>query len=241
VLESSVTRILERLGTNDLVLDVGGWGRPFVRADWVVDVMPYESRGGFGRDGPGPERFSAETWIQRDLCDREPFPFEDDAFDFVVCSHTLEDVRDPVWVCSEIVRIGKAGYIEVPSRLVEQSWGFQGHWVGWGHHHWLVDVHDGGLEFVFKHHIVHGKKANHFPPAFWHLLPEESRVQTLWWSDSFTFEERIFIGPEELDLYLAEFVERHRRDVPLSRRLAARVRNSVLYRWWRLLEVTGRR
>ena len=72
--------------------------------------MPYETRGLYGRDGPdGPERFSADTWVQRDICDREPYPFEDEQFDFVVCSHTLEDVRDPIWVCDEMVRVAKRG------------------------------------------------------------------------------------------------------------------------------------
>jgi ubiquinone/menaquinone biosynthesis C-methylase UbiE len=49
--------------------------------------------------GPLPEGFTRDTWVQRDICDHEPWPFEDRQFDFVVCSHTLEDVRDPVWVC----------------------------------------------------------------------------------------------------------------------------------------------
>jgi hypothetical protein len=40
-----------------VVLDVGGWGRPFTRADWVLDLMPYETRGLYGRDGTGEERF----------------------------------------------------------------------------------------------------------------------------------------------------------------------------------------
>src|SRR5204863_8798249 len=39
-----------------------------------------------------------------------------------------------------INRVGKAGYIEVPSRLEEQTLGVHGPWVGWSHHRWLVDV-----------------------------------------------------------------------------------------------------
>ena len=228
MLDSSVSRIVDRLGPDDLVLDIGGWGRPFTRADWVLDLMPYDTRGRWGRDGPGEERFSADTWVQRDICDREPYPFEDGHFDFVVCSHTLEDVRDPVYVCGEMVRIGRAGYVEVPSRLEEQSYGFQGPWVGWGHHHWLVDVTDGGIEFVFKHHILHGRETDHFPPGFQEALPPERRVQALWWEGSFEYGERVFVGPGEVDRYLADFVDRHRRDVEptrvsLVRRLAGRL------------------
>jgi hypothetical protein len=241
MLESSVKRILGRLSPTDVVLDIGGWGRPFRRADWVMDLMPYETRGELGFDGPDEERFSAETWIQRDVCDREPYPFEDKQIDFVVCSHTLEDIRDPVWVCSEMIRIAKAGYIEVPSRLEEQSYGFQGHWVGWGHHRWLVDIEDGRIDFVFKHHIVHGRKVNHFLPGFHHALPDELHVQPFWWEGSFDFGERIFIGPEELDPYLADFVREHRRVVPRHRRLAARLKQSLLYRVNRARAVTDRR
>src|SRR4051794_26446337 len=109
MLETSAERILERLGPDDVVLDIGAWGRPLTRADWVMDLKPYETRGYLGHYGPMPERFSKDTWIVRDICDREPYPFCDKELDFVVCSQTLEDVRDPVWVCSEMVRIAKAG------------------------------------------------------------------------------------------------------------------------------------
>jgi len=217
VLAASVEKILERLAPDDVVLDIGGWGRPFTRADWVMDLMPYETRGQFGRDGPPPERFTRETWIERDICDREPYPFDDKQLDFVVCSHTLEDVRDPVWVCAEMVRIAKAGYIEVPSRLEEQSYGFQGPWVGWGHHHWLVDMGDDRIEFVFKHHVLHLRDTDHFPAGFREALPEERRVATLWWQGSFDYRERIFIAAEELDAYLADYVSRYRDTVEIPR------------------------
>ena len=209
MLRTSATRILERLRPEDLVLDVGAWGRPFTRANWVLDLMPYETRGLYGRDGPDNERFNADTWMVRDICDREPWPFADGLFDFVVCSHTLEDVRDPVWACGEIQRVGKAGYIEVPSRLEEQSYGFQGPWVGWGHHHWLVDVGERSIEFVFKHHVVHGRESDHFPAGFQETLSDEQRVETLWWEGSFDYRERVFTSAEELYPYLADFVRRN--------------------------------
>ena len=210
MLAASVEAILARLEPTDVVLDVGGWGRPFNRADWVMDLMPYESRGGYGFDGPAEERFSAATWIRRDVCDREPYPFGEGEVDFVVCSHTLEDVRDPIWVCSEMTRIARAGYIEVPSRLEEQAYGFQGPWVGWGHHRWLVDVEEDRIEFVFKHHVIHGRDSDHFPAGFRDGLPAEARVQTLWWEGSFSYRERVFVSAEELDPYVADFVARNR-------------------------------
>jgi hypothetical protein len=213
---ASVDRLTRELADDALVLDVGGWIQPLTRADWVIDVMPYETRGRHGSQGVPPERFSDETWVQRDICHRDPWPFEDKQFDFVVCGHTLEDVRDPIWVCSELVRVAGAGYIEVPSRLEEHTYGFQGPWVGWGHHRWLVDVGEDRIDFVLKHHVIHGPAANSFPSRFYATLSEEDKAQTFWWEGSFEYGERIMLSAEELDPYLADFVAAHR--VPNRRR-----------------------
>lgn len=211
MLETSRRRILEQLDEDALVLDVGGGFNPFERANWVLDLLPYDNRGVYGdRAGAAAERFSAQTWVTRDICAHDPWPFADAQFDFVVCSHTLEDVRDPIWVCSEMIRVGRAGYIEVPSRLEEQSYGFQGPWAGWGHHHWLIDVSPGGIEFVFKHHVLHGRSSDHFDLAFHRGLSAEQRVQTLWWQGSFAYAERVLLDAASLDSYLADFVAAHR-------------------------------
>lgn len=223
MLESSRRRILSNLPESALVIDIGGWGQPFPRADFVVDVMPYETRGLYGRESdPEEERFSAGTWAQRDVCDSEPLPFSDDQFDFAICSHTLEDVRDPVRVCHELSRIAKAGYVEVPSRLIEQAMGVEGPWAGWGHHRWLIDVVDGCLRFVFKHQIVNHERRYRFPPGFEDGLDEEERVTTLWWEGRVDAYEEILITREEADVYLGGFVAANRRRVaiPLRHRVA---------------------
>jgi SAM-dependent methyltransferase len=210
MLQSSRERILQLLSDDDSVLDVGGWAKPLPRADWVIDLLPYETRGLYG-DPPDPERerFDASSWVQRDICDREPWPFADGQFDFVVCSHTLEDVRDPLSVCAEMQRVGGAGYVEVPSRLEEQAYGVQGPWVGWGHHRWLIDVGDTEIDFAFKHHVIHGRESDHFPAGFAESLSPEERVEVLWWEGSFRFRERQFADAAELDAYLAGFVSEH--------------------------------
>lgn len=228
---SSLRRLDHELAASDLVLDVGGWIQPFTRADWVLDLMPYDTRGRHGRQGPGEERFTRETWIQRDICDHAPWPFNDGQFDFAMCTHTLEDVRDPVWVCSELNRVARAGYIEVPSRLEEHSYGVQGPWVGWGHHRWLVEISDQRIEFVMKHHVIHGPERNFFPWRFYMSLTDEQKVQKLWWKESFEYGEHVMISAEDLDAYLADFVAEHRqasvaRDhvSQVLRRIANRIR-----------------
>src|SRR3712207_1225522 len=192
LLPASFDRLIADVADDALVLDVGGWAKPLARADWVLDLQPHATRGDYGYLGdPASERFTTETWVQRDICDREPWPFADGRFDFAVCSHTLEDVRDPVWVCEELVRVAKAGYVEVPSRLEEQTWGVTGPWAGWAPHRWLCDVDPCAprIEFVFKSPAVH-LPSRCLPEAFRRGLPPERRVQWFWWEGSFAFAER---------------------------------------------------
>jgi hypothetical protein len=236
MLAKSLSRIESELPDDALVLDVGGWARPLARADWVVDLMPYETRGLYGRDGAGDERFDADSWIQIDVCDHDAWPFADDQFDFAVCSHTLEDVRDPVRVCSELVRVAKAGYVEVPSRLEEQSPMDDQPGVGWTHHRWLIDVDPDAapprIEFVFKHGIVYLGREAQFPPGFHATLTDEERVSTLWWEGSFDAAENLMMSAGALDPYLTEFVDAELRRRGLrrpgrTRRLAQRTQRAL--------------
>jgi hypothetical protein len=207
MLAASAQRILQSVPDDALVLDVGAGANAFPRADWVIDLMPYTERGGYGPPpDPAVERFDSSTWVERDICDRAPWPFADNQFDFVVCSHTLEDVRDPIGVCDELNRVGRAGYIEVPSRLEEQTYGIQGHWAGWSHHRWLVDLEGDELVFVLKHHLVSGRRAVQFTERFGRSLAPEERVHRLWWEGGFRYRERMFYDFREFDAYLADFV-----------------------------------
>jgi hypothetical protein len=196
VLPASVARV-EALPADAVVLDVGGWAKPLARADHVIDLLPYATRGLYGQ-ADGPERFSPATWTQADIC--EPWPYADGQFDFAVCSHTLEDVRDPVFVCRELMRIARAGYVEVPSRLEEHMTGLSGPWAGWPHHHWICDIDPfaGAIDFVFKSPPIHTKAVRRAQ------LAAERRVQWLWWEGRFAARERIFTDPAELDAWLGQ-------------------------------------
>jgi SAM-dependent methyltransferase len=219
MLEAHRRRIEAELPADARLLDIGGWAAPMERADWVLDLLPYETRGLYGHTDPQRERFSAETWVQRDICDREPWPFADDQFDFVVCSHTLEDVRDPVFVCAEIARVGRAGYLETPSWRAELTSGVNGPWTGYSHHHWLVecDQDRAAIEFVFKFGIVH---ADPYRLPRVAGVPEDELVTWLWWEGSFSARERIVTDPIALADELRRFVAKHTPEPAGRRRLA---------------------
>lgn len=208
--------VMNRLSPKDLVLDIGGWAHPFNRANYVMDSGPYESRGfynrTFARNNPFPpiggsvEFFSKSTWIQRDICDKAPFPFTDKQLDYVICSHTLEDIRDPLWVCSEMMRVSKAGYIEVPSRVWETCRGMEPGITGLSHHRWLIEISGNSLRFLPKFHRIHNWRYS-FPRSFLRQLSPRESVTWLFWENSFEFEEPFLHGQAQLD-ELDSFVQR---------------------------------
>lgn len=224
MLPEATDRILA-LPDDALVLDVGGWAAPFNRATHVIDAMPFESRGAMGFSYGGPqERFGADTWTQTDFCAREPWPFRDDQFDLVLCVTTLEDVRDPIWVCQEMSRVAKAGYLEVPSVLNELTWRLpgEGAYLGNRHHHWFCRATAAPgrpqdavgatatapprtpgaddaptrahLEVVHKQHGVHADPTIRVTPSMAVELALEEQLQGLFWEGSVTATERLLIG-----------------------------------------------
>lgn len=212
MLEANVDEVLRRIRPTDRVLDVGGWARCFNRADWVIDKFPYETRGqrygqalGLEAQGGPAERFGPDTWVERDLCDRQPWPFPDHFFDFCTCSHTLEDIRDPLWVCSEIQRVARAGYIEVPSMAFELTRGREpGVPVGLSHHLWVVEERDRVLWFHPKTHAIHGDRRLSLPPDFGARLSPDAQATCLHWEGRIDAREG-WLHREVLEPWIAAF------------------------------------
>jgi hypothetical protein len=246
MLDAHVSEALRRIGPEDKVLDAGGWACPFNRAQWILDSEPYETRGfyrtfgGPPSQGPAEERFSKETWIQRDLCDRDPWPFPDKFFDFAICSQTLEDLRDPIGVCRELVRVSRRGYLEVPAALVELSLEVERPGIaGWSHHRWLVDIDPVASRVTFtpKYHFIHTSRRFHLPPSYRRGLRPEREVAWLWWDGTFEANERIVHGSSAQEDFIAGLVNatlpptaaelRLEASVGLARRLSRAAQRAV--------------
>lgn len=210
--EPHVAEVLSRIGPEEVVLDVGGWARPFNRANYVLDSLPYETRGrhyleayGLAAQGGPVECFTAETFLCFDICDHTPWPLADKSIDFCICSHTLEDLRDPIWVCREMMRVARRGYIETPSRLFEACRNREpGVPVGLAHHRWFVAIERNQIIFSLKSHNVHGDPRLSIPETVWRGLPEAEMITWLFWEDQFECREAWLPRAE-----LASFVSRY--------------------------------
>jgi len=205
-LPANVADVAARIGPDDLVLDVGGWWKPLNRADHVVDMLPYESRGGGGSIGDGAERFDKSRWHRIDICG-ERLPFADDTFDFVYCGQTLEDVRDPIGVCAELSRVGRAGYVEVPSLWIECCYDVDAlpnsdRYPGYEKHRWIVHADGEGLLFLPK--LSWMPLYEFVPRAVFEKFRSRQELWTLpWhWEGEVRAREWGFVGQEELVPFL---------------------------------------
>lgn len=99
------------VGPDALVLEVGSGGNPYPRANVLLDA--YEST---------RERHWAPLSADRPtvLGFVENLPFRDHAFDFVIAAHVLEHSTEPEQFLSELQRVARAGYIEVPDAFLER-------------------------------------------------------------------------------------------------------------------------
>jgi hypothetical protein len=212
MLLDNLPRILAETKALPRVLDVGGSA---IRLNTATHVLDMVQPGGclIAPGIPGRE----VEFVEHDIC-RKPWPFADGYFDYAFCSHTLEDIRDPIGACEELMRVAARGYIEVPSRLREifhtkpmmrlRALFGRPLRVGFGHHRWFCEREGDGLAFFAKTFTA-------VQPDFIlsrgelgrDLTPEESCIG-LFWEGSFSVRERILIEPGQTEVDLASFKRR---------------------------------
>ncbi len=193
---NSLLEALSKLPADARILDAGGWYNPHPLATHIADLFPYETRQCRLNESPLPgERFSKLTWFQCDFLDPEfKIPVADKYFDFSICTHTLEDLREPTFLIRELDRTCKAGYIETPSRLMEQTIGIsnrEAKFQGFNHHKWIVDLEADSLLFFDKDESLFDLPARHCIPLYSYERYVKTHLDAnsmrLLWSDEISF------------------------------------------------------
>ena len=118
---------ISSIKASDRVLEIGPGATPHPRSDAFLELKFHESkdkiaqRGGVNVDpnfGTKPVFFY----------DGEVFPFDDNQFDYVICSHVIEHVPNPEYFLNELFRVsGGRGYIEYPLITYEYLYNFDVH------------------------------------------------------------------------------------------------------------------
>jgi len=112
-------------------------------------------------------------------------------FDFAICTHVLEDIMNPVFVCEQMIKIAKEGYIAFPSKYRE-LYRFEGQYRGYIHHRWIFDIKNDS--------IIAYPKINYIENYIFDRIANISNdVQDLsfFWKDTIemTYLNSNFLGP----------------------------------------------
>jgi hypothetical protein len=145
----------KKLGTFNVV-DVGGsmggWSAPYV--DAIIDFND-------NKFNENIKSFTCDITNHNDWNEIFDYVHKNGKFDFCICTHTLEDIMNPVFVCEQICKISKKGYIAFPSKYRELARFEQGYngYRGYIHHRWIFTYKNGGiLSYPKINYIEHNNK-----------------------------------------------------------------------------------
>lgn len=206
-MRDSVVAVLEKASKHKSlrVLDAGGglnsWLGEYV--SHIIDINPAPSNGNI--EVIQGDMNLNKTWGQ----------IEDNFFDFVSCTHTLEDIRDPKFVIEQFNRVSRSGFIAVPNRRSEFQAVESPNYLGYAHHRRIFHLRERNkLEAVAKwigisnenvlmDHLLRGGKRR-LRQKSENLLPFEPRptktnfleLGVLWEKDiDFNYLNSDFAGP----------------------------------------------
>lgn len=103
--------------------------------------------------------------------------------DFILCTHTLEDIRDPIYVMQMIMASAKGGYISTPNKYAELSHVESHFFTGWSHHRWIFGMIPDGDDWIVrlipKYAAVNYYSSYNYHPWVWlkrllHLTNKDS-------------------------------------------------------------------
>lgn len=137
-------RVVENLALDKkVIVEIGPGHCPFAFATEFIDWQPRP-------------HLEGKPVHHLDL-NSEPLPYADQSVDFIYCRHVLEDMYNPMWLCTEINRVAKAGYIETPSPIAECCRHIDGgspDFRGYIHHRYLVWTDGDALSFLPKYPVI---------------------------------------------------------------------------------------
>jgi ubiquinone/menaquinone biosynthesis C-methylase UbiE len=115
---------IKSIKSNDRVLEVGPGGTPHPRSDVFLEKIYTTEAAWETQRGCAPKLKTSKETV---FYEGGKFPFKDNEFDYVICSHVIEHVEDVEFFLSELFRVAPKGYLEYPTIYYEYAYNFFDH------------------------------------------------------------------------------------------------------------------
>lgn len=130
---------IKNINRKEQVLEVGPGGSPHPRSDVLLEKS-FDQKTAEAQRGYAPAFKTKKKVV---FYDSQKFPFKDNEFDYVICSHVLEHVKDVPFFTSELHRVAKKGYLEFPTVYYDFIYNFHEHIT-------LLLYRNGKIHFIDK-------------------------------------------------------------------------------------------
>lgn len=115
---------IKSITPNDKVLEIGPGATPYERSDVFLELNYDSEKERIAQSGNVGILDTDKTIV---YYNGGKFPFKDNEFDYIICSHVLEHVDNADSFLSEIQRVGKKGYLEFPTIYYDFLYNFPEH------------------------------------------------------------------------------------------------------------------
>jgi len=148
---------IKSIKATDKVLEIGPGSSPLPRSDVFLDKEFDDKEAQKQRALQPKIKYNKPAYYY----EGSNFPFQDNEFDYVICSQVLEHIPENEFgnFIKEIERVAKRGYIEVPRVFYEYLFNFHVH-------KWLINFKDGNLLLLDKRKV----KFSHIQDVFYLML-----------------------------------------------------------------------
>lgn len=169
---------------NSTIIDIGGttsgWSKQIV--DLVVDII-----------APSDDKnLSFDICVESQWKPLLDIVNEKEKFDLCICTHTLEDLYNPITVLEMMPKIAKSGYISMPSFANELSHREADEYYGYFHHRWLFKENENRMLIIPKLESIRSFIKSQT------CLPDEEEI-CFFWENTVEYDMfmKNYLGPDK--------------------------------------------
>jgi hypothetical protein len=150
-------KIIKSKNSDYKILDIGGakekhFPEKFNFIDYVLDINSADTQ------NSSVKSILGNINEEKAFIELEDYVEKNGKFDYCICTHVLEDIRNPQMVIDKINKISKAGLISFPSKYLEMS-RFEKPYMfrGFHHHRWIFTISQNTLVGIPKINMIEHK------------------------------------------------------------------------------------